>query len=659
MFMVPRILNGLFISAMMLYGLLGQDFAVARVFILIGFAFWCTPALLALLALRPGSGWGLRVTALWINGLLIVGCLISIGTALRGAPEVQSTNTAIGLSIIGALFIMNLWCLALAHGRASAPATAPRGFADAPPGESPPELQLPSDETPVPTDAVAAEEAPVGFIRRHWRGYNSLTRAFWVHGFLVGGVIVVAYRAVDALVNVWSLRTTALAGVVTVLASLIIWPWLYTGIWRSASRHVKQGGNAFIAGCAQTVALLGMALMGVALVFGAVPQAYENALIAMGRDPIARIEALRTPDGTTLILRGELGEGSTAVVRNALDAAPDVKTLVLDSVGGRLQEASWIARIVRERGLDTMVEGVCMSACTFIFLAGADRAATPNAQIGFHRASTRGLLQPENVADVMLDEYRAYGISQGFLERVAATPPESMWFPERKELIENMVINRVTLGGETTAGLATVRTRAELEETYRATPMVRALDERFPGTFDAAIDAAWSARARGASDAEVATAARTVFMAAYPKLLRTAEDTALEEFLDLSLTQIDAAYAVSADACAALIDARLDVLQVLPRELVERENLWAEKVLAAPERDPAPFDRAEFAAAAQPAYDALTPEKFEVLAALAANADKPKLQCESLRDFYRAVSALPERERLIVLRGVYQHPDEL
>jgi hypothetical protein len=658
MFMVPRILNGLFISAMMLYGLVGQDFAVARVFILIGFAFWCSPALLALLALRPGSGWGLRVAALWINGLVILGCLGSIVAAFSGDHEVQSPNTVVGLLVLGALFVMNLWCVALAHGRASVPQPAPPGFADPPAGEITPDAPPPAAETPKASEAIEAEE-PVGFIRRHWRGYNSLTRAFWLHGFLTGGLMVASYHVVDSQVNVWPLRTTALVGVVTVLASIVIWPWVYTGIWRSASRHVKQGGHAFIAGCAQTVALLGMALMGVALVFGAIPQAYENALIALGRDPIARIEALRTPDGKTLLLRGELGEGSTAVVRTALDAAPDVKTLVLDSIGGRLQEASWIARLVRERGLDTMVEGVCMSACTFIFLAGADRAATPNARIGFHRASTRGLLQPEDVADVMLDEYRTYGISQGFLERVAATPPESMWFPERKELIENMVINRVTLGGETTAGLATVRTRDELEESYREVPMVLALDERFPGTFDAAMDAAWSARARGASDAEVTTAARTVFMATYPKLLRTAGDSALEEFLALSREQIDAAYAVSADACAALIDARLDVLQVLPWALVERENLWAEKVLSAPEREPAPFDRAEFAAAAKPAYAALTPEQFEVLAALAANADKPKLQCESLREFYRAVSALPERERMIVLRGVYQHPDEL
>lgn len=128
---------------------------------------------------------------------------------------------------------------------------------------------------------------------------------------------------------------------------------------------------------------------------------------------------------------------------------------MLDSEGGRIGEAVRIAKLVRERRLDTYVETYCASACTFIFLAGEDRAATAHAKIGFHRAFFPGMSPELDAAmnDSMLEEYRGAGLSDAFLARVKNTQADDMWFPTSDELIEAQVVNRVSLGGET------VRTR--------------------------------------------------------------------------------------------------------------------------------------------------------------------------------------------------------
>src|SRR5207249_6328862 len=124
--------------------------------------------------------------------------------------------------------------------------------------------------------------------------------------------------------------------------------------------------------------------------------------------------------------------------------------MVFNSRGGRLAEAQKVASAIRARTLDTYVEDLCASACTYAFLAGRDRAATPNARIGFHQPSFVGLdpSTQESATREMMVVYRNAGLPDTFIGRVAGTSPEHMWFPTRDELIEAHVITRVSLGGE-------------------------------------------------------------------------------------------------------------------------------------------------------------------------------------------------------------------
>ncbi|MEO0337041.1 MAG: hypothetical protein AAF202_11635, partial [Pseudomonadota bacterium] len=76
----------------------------------------------------------------------------------------------------------------------------------------------------------------------------------------------------------------------------------------------------------------------------------------------------------TLAYRGFLSPGSGENLIRILEASPEVKTLVLASLGGSEQEAWQVAEYVAKRALRTWVPSkrYCLSACTQIFLSGVE-----------------------------------------------------------------------------------------------------------------------------------------------------------------------------------------------------------------------------------------------------------------------------------------------
>jgi hypothetical protein len=384
----------------------------------------------------------------------------------------------------------------------------------------------------------------------------------------------------------------------------------------------------------------------------------EHVLIALGRDHLEPIEASVTTDDTVLLLHGTFGSGSSDRVRRLLDESPDIETVALSSPGGRLREASDIAAMVRQRGLDTYVDTRCESACTFVFLAGKDRAATPNARIGFHRPSFAGITPVgfDPATDGMLGTYREAGIPQEFLDRIARTEPSNMWYPTPRELQKAGVINRVSLGGETSViGYLAMNTRENLEEAFRAVPMMVALDHHFPGTIDAAVKAAWMERTQGGTDSAVGNAARNVVGARYPAILAAANDDSLDEFANIMVDQMRSAKAVSFEACRLLLAGQLNITQVLSPSLVQREQDWALAVLKAEKLvQRAPVDPVEYDQTMADATAALPAGSLDVMAAPADYASEPGRQCDATLALYESIMQLPPARRHLLLRGMFQ-----
>ena len=59
--------------------------------------------------------------------------------------------------------------------------------------------------------------------------------------------------------------------------------------------------------------------------------------------------------------------------------------VLLDSIGGNLDSALEIGKLIRARGFTTVAKGDCKSACALIWLAGVERYVGPDARVGIPR----------------------------------------------------------------------------------------------------------------------------------------------------------------------------------------------------------------------------------------------------------------------------------
>ena len=101
-------------------------------------------------------------------------------------------------------------------------------------------------------------------------------------------------------------------------------------------------------------------------------------------------------------------------LKKLLDAAPGVKVVHLNSIGGRVGEGYQIYQIVRDRKLATYTATDCVSACTIAFLGGSQRYLSSKARLGFHSISFGGVDQKQ-LPDINADLRRmlAFRIGEG------------------------------------------------------------------------------------------------------------------------------------------------------------------------------------------------------------------------------------------------------
>jgi ATP-dependent protease ClpP protease subunit len=593
-------------------------------------------------------------TAIVANAMILV--LFAIG--VRQQPYFDPRSSVVLVPFVVNIIGLTIIWLRLRRARLDAQYAPVAEDAEAPP--SYPGLEPLPKERFEPPERYEPDDPATNYFVRHWRGQLSLAVSFWVNclgaTLVCVGLIALANKYLEDI----SLRgqSTAVLSIKALL--LVVTVWSAVGTWSSAGHHAARGGARGWAVIAQILVVL--EVFGTATNFFVyqVPQMREHWLIATGRDPIGQIEVQLSRDGQALVLTGELGAGSASKVKAQLEQTPDVATIVLESPGGRMTEAVGIARLIRERKLNTYVETHCESACTLIFLAGEDRAGTPDAQIGFHRASFPGMDPKLDAAmtEKMIKKYREAGLSEAFLERIRHTRADDMWYPARDELFEAHVINRISAGGET-AQARKYDSQQYLAFEYAGDPIVSAINDRFPGAANAAAAAAWGPHQRGASDAVMWAAARKVILGYYARLLRNADDSSLRTYLQIRLDQLRAARQVSVEACALLATSSLDITKTLPRELYERELLWLRQAIKAPDRPrSAAVDPQEYTELIERLAARFSPEAAAVMKNPAAHAGKPELLCQSTLQFYEAVRALPLGERNIAVRGLFQASGE-
>lgn len=374
------------------------------------------------------------------------------------------------------------------------------------------------------------------------------------------------------------------------------------------------------------------------------------------RGPDVPATVTLSADGRSILLDGPIGRGTAERFIAVAQSAPNARTVMLLSPGGWIYEAERVAGMVRARRFDTYVETTCLSACTMILLSGRDRAVSPGARIGFHAPILLGGRQPDAA---YLRSTRAFfdsrGVAPAFTDRVFATPNEAMWYPTYDEMLAAGVVTRRTLGGETQALFSRFDGPDALRAALRTVGYWRALEARYPDVAERVIAANIAARARGGNDGDVATAMRTALIDAMPMIFAGAPPEVIDQMLDLSIAEAEAARAVSYTACDELARGRLNILSVLGPELALREQDLMQRAIEA--SGPAvAFDRDRALALFAVIMDALPAEQADAMAALedpSAAAASPELVCEASLAMFRAVAALPPANRQLVARFLF------
>ncbi|HEX8263114.1 MAG TPA: hypothetical protein VF547_09600 [Allosphingosinicella sp.] len=298
------------------------------------------------------------------------------------------------------------------------------------------------DQAQYDEEVLAFDErhAHKDYFRRHWAGHLLLPVTFWVNFVLVAVLIAAAVEYVGNRLrdNGGTLRGLAIIALAYGVFSIIFWAWSSVGIWRSAYWHRRRGGTPGWGLAARILVVVGGLVILVRSGDIAL-RTRELGTLAAGGDVIGPVAEMKVSgDGRDLSVRGSLAAGSAERFEALLAANPDVRRVVLHSPQGRYFEAERMAALVRSRGLDTRVDDVCLSPCTDLLVAGRERTAPEQARIGFHQPSfpaDDGYGMRKAVERLRAD-YLAAGVKREFVDRVLATPPPTLWFPDPVELVE-------------------------------------------------------------------------------------------------------------------------------------------------------------------------------------------------------------------------------
>jgi hypothetical protein len=297
---------------------------------------------------------------------------------------------------------------------------------------------------PLPPQALRSRN----YLVRHWRGELSLPVSYWLNGtvsglvvgFVIGGMAYLINWQGDAEPVVW-LSTLVASWMLAALLTI----WQAVGTWRAAIRY-RQSGKDFWGGVAQMLTVAGVLLFPYNFAVVGAPQLAGIYEIVSGDARVGPHEFHVLANGQTLEFSGGITFGVTQELERFLNAMAGVRTVRLNSNGGRILEAQRMSDLISSRNLATFVVRDCLSACTIVFLGGKERFMLPTARLGFHQPAFRGMTASDRRAAIVAEQQRLqkrFGLSAAFAARANSAPPSGMWFPDKDELIRERVVTRL------------------------------------------------------------------------------------------------------------------------------------------------------------------------------------------------------------------------
>lgn len=148
------------------------------------------------------------------------------------------------------------------------------------------------------------------------------------------------------------------------------------------------------------------------------------ALVLTGCDVINLTPLSYSTDQDKIYVTGVIDANSLESFKKAWRAAPNAKTLVLQSVPGSFDDDANLefSQFIHDNGFNTLVpaDGLIASGGTDLFLAGISRIIESGACVGVHSWGTdfgvqgRDLKRDHKIHEPYLNYYRAIGIDEDF-----------------------------------------------------------------------------------------------------------------------------------------------------------------------------------------------------------------------------------------------------
>jgi len=295
---------------------------------------------------------------------------------------------------------------------------------------------------------IKATRDKATYVVSSWRGDKSLAVAYWVNGFLLTFALQVLVGLYNSASTLFSdtirlhVRMYFFISIILEILVIALSVWQTVGIWRSAEHHIEKTNKKFIATLAQIIICI-IVLSSYVKIIGLKDYYKDVFWNALGKDPLGgyhlkisedeREWFIRSYSNKQLTISGVISFGLAKDVDNILSANPEIKTVILNSDGGRIWEGENLLDVLTNRGIEeTVTETGCSSACTITFLAGKIRFMKENKPLlGFHSSSSpyylKNSVDSENrrIHTLMVSR----GISSAFANKALSVSPSNMWYP--------------------------------------------------------------------------------------------------------------------------------------------------------------------------------------------------------------------------------------
>lgn len=309
----------------------------------------------------------------------------------------------------------------------------------------------PVPEQPVKNIPLVSKSDSENYIIGSWRGEKSLAVSYWLNGILITlflQVVLGIYNSASSLFsNIARQHVQLYFSIALVLEIFVVAVavWQTVGILRSAENHKEKTNKKFFATLAQIIIVL--TAIGSFAKIGGLKDYYNDVFWnALGKDPIGNYSLEIINENKKLIISGYMAFGLASNVDSILDKNSEIKSIVLNSDGGRIWEGENLYDVLKRREIKiTTTETGCASACVIPFMAGEDRYINNEKRLlGFHSSSSPYYTSTSVEADnrrikVFLT---SLGISSDFTNKALNTPPAEMWYPTTELLFKEGIISR-------------------------------------------------------------------------------------------------------------------------------------------------------------------------------------------------------------------------